>query len=458
MPGREPDHPAREPHERPAVEVSRPVDRLASPRIALDARIDRSEAPHVRRRAPRAGGGAPEEGRLAAAQSEEMPKALIPLIAVTFVDVLGFTILIPLLPYYAQRYGATPSTIAAIYATVAACALVAAPLWGRLSDRVGRKAVLTAAQVAAFLGFAVLAWGDALWTIFLARAIEGLGGGGLGVTQAYVTDVTTPQERPRAFALLGATYGLGFLVGPVMAGALVGFGYRVPFVVAAALALVTIVMTQTLLPDARGGVPQAPGLAQIRAALGARRLGRLLLTQFGFSMAFTAWVTVFALFAQAVLRYGPRESASIFVVSSIVSIAVQIGAVGRLVDRFGEGRIALLALGVSALAYASVYFVRDVPAFYAAIVLWSLGSALIRPTLGALVSKAAPAEQRGTILGVSDGLNNLAFLLAPFISTAVFRVDPRLTGLVPLAFTALAAVIGATTFLEADDVAAGLVA
>ena len=151
-------------------------------------------------------------------------------------DVLGFTILIPILPFYAEHFGASPTTIGAIYATLAVCSLLSSPFWGRLSDRIGRKGVLIAAQVAGLLGFSLLAAGTALWTIFVARGIEGLGGGGLGVTQAYVTDVTRPSERARAFGLVGATFGFGFLIGPALASVLVRYGYQVPFWVAAALA------------------------------------------------------------------------------------------------------------------------------------------------------------------------------------------------------------------------------
>ncbi len=160
--------------------------------------------------------------------------------AITFVDVLGFTLLIPILPFYAEQFGANPTTVGAIYSTVALCSLVSSPFWGNLSDRIGRKGVLVAAQVFAFLGFTLLASGTALWTVFVARGIEGLGGGGLGITQAYVPDVTTPQQRARAFGLIGATFGLGFLIGPALAGVLVRFGYHVPFAVAAALALLTV--------------------------------------------------------------------------------------------------------------------------------------------------------------------------------------------------------------------------
>lgn len=375
-----------------------------------------------------------------------MPRALLPLLAITFVDVLGFTLLIPLLPFYAEHFGASPSTVGAIYATVAACSLVSSPFWGRLSDRIGRKGVLMAAQIAAFLGFVLLASGGALWTVFLARAVEGLGGGGLGVTQAYVTDVTTPQQRARAFGLVGATFGLGFLIGPAMAGVLVRFGYRVPFAVAAALALLTVVMTQTLLPESKGTVQAGPSLAAIGASLRSPRLGRLLLTQFAFAITFTSWVTVFALFAERVLGFGPTQTANVFIVSSIVGIVVQAGLIGRLVDRYGEGRIAIAGLACAIAAYAGVGFVRTPLALFAFVIVWSTSGALVRPALGALVSEATPAEQRGTILSINDSLNNTAFVIAPFVSTFALGVSPHLTGVVPALFAVVALLLGYRLF------------
>ena len=375
-----------------------------------------------------------------------MPRALVPLLAITFVDVLGFTILIPILPFYAEHFGASPTIVGAIYATFAVCSLVSSPFWGRLSDRIGRKGVLIAAQVASLAGFSLLAAGTALWTVFVARAIEGLGGGGLGVTQAYVTDVTTPAYRARAFGLVGATFGLAFLIGPALAGVLVRFGYQVPFAAAAGLAGLTLVLTIVLLPESKGAVKTAPTLGEIRSSLRSPVLGRLILTQFAFAIAFTSWVTVFALYVERVFGFGPTQTANMFIVSSIVSIAVQTTLIGRLVDRYGEGRVALAGFACAIGAYGAVGFVTTTPVLFAFVMLWSLSSSLIRPALGALVSDAAPAAQRGTILSVNDSLNNLAFLMAPFISTFVLQVNPHLTGVVPATFAGVAIAIGYRLF------------
>ena len=350
--------------------------------------------------------------------------------------------LIPILPFYAEHFGASPTIVGAIYSTVAVCALVSSPFWGRLSDRIGRKGVLIAAQVAGLLGFSLLAAGTALWTVFVARAIEGLGGGGLGVTQAYITDVTTPANRARAFGLLGATFGLGFLIGPALAGTLVRYGYWVPFGIAAALQLLTVVMTLMLLPESKGAVKTAPTLDEIRTSLQSPVLGRLILTQFAFAIAFTSWVTVFALYAERVFGFGPVQTSYLFIVSSVVAIAVQTLLIGPLVDRHGEGRVAVAGLALAVLAYGGVGFVTNLPWLFVFVALWSLSGALIRPALGALVSGAAPPEQRGTILSVNDSLNSVAFVMAPFISTTALRINPHATGVVPAVFACVALAIG----------------
>ncbi len=290
-----------------------------------------------------------------------MNKALIPILGITLVDVLGFTMLIPILPYYAEHYGASPLAVGLIYSTVAACALVASPLWGRLSDRIGRKGVLLVAQIASAIGFTLLGIGGALWVIYLARAIEGLGGGGLGVTQAYVSDVTTPEERARAFGLVGATFGIGFLIGPALTGVLVQFGYAVPLFFAAALAITTVCLTLFLLPESHKPVGSMVSFATIITALRAPNLGTLLLAQFAFSFAFYAWISIFALFVERVLGFGPSQSSFIFVASAIIGIVVQAFLIGKLVDRFGEGRIAIAGLLCAVAAYACIPSVTSVP-------------------------------------------------------------------------------------------------
>jgi DHA1 family tetracycline resistance protein-like MFS transporter len=373
-------------------------------------------------------------------------KALIPILGITLVDVLGFTMLIPILPFYAEHYGASPVAVGLIYTTVAGVALFASPLWGRLSDRIGRKGVLLAAQIASALGFTLLGIGGALWVIYVARAIEGLGGGGLGVTQAYVSDVTTPAERARAFGLVGATFGVGFLIGPALTSVLVRFGYQVPLFVGAALAFTTVLLTLFLLPESHQPVPSVVSLKTVVSALRAPALGTLLLAQFAFSFAFYSWISIFALFVERVLGFGPSQSSGIFVVSAVVGIVVQAFLIGKFVDRFGEGRIAITGLLCAAAAYAAVPYISSVATLFAVVIVWALSGALIRPSFTALISRAAPAEFRGVLFGVNDSLGNIAFLVAPVLATLILTKNVHAVGLLPLAGSLAALAVGYRLF------------
>jgi MFS family permease len=380
-------------------------------------------------------------------------KALIPILGITLVDVLGFTMLIPILPYYAQHFGASPLAIGGIYATVAGCALVFSPIWGRISDRIGRKGVLLIAQVAAVLGFGLLAFANALWVIYLARAIEGIGGGGLGVTQAYVSDVTTPEERSRAFGLVGATFGVGFLIGPAVSGVLVRYGYQVPLLLGAALAVCTVFLTIFLLPESHKPVSTGAGFAEIGRALATPNLGTLLFAQFAFSFAFYSWISVFALFVQARLDFGPAQSAYIFVVSSIIGIVIQGFLIGRITDRFGEGRVAIAGFVAAIAAYAVVPSIGSIATLIGMVVLWALSGALIRPSMTALISRTAPADLRGTLFGVNDSLGNLAFIIAPLLATTVFAYNHRAVGLLPMLGSVAALAIGYRMFITRQGTA-----
>lgn len=384
------------------------------------------------------------------AQSERVNKALIPILGITLVDVLGFTMLIPILPYYAEHYGATPIQVGGIYATVAVCALFASPLWGRLSDRIGRKGVLLAAQIASAIGFLLLGIGGALWVIYVARAIEGLGGGGLGVTQAYVSDVTKPEERARAFGLVGATFGVGFLIGPALSGVLVRYGYQVPLFFGAALAVATVFLTIFLLPESHERVEGTVSLANIVTALRAPRLGTLLLAQLAFSVAFYAWISIFALFVERVLGFGPSQSSFIFIISAVIGIVVQAGLIGKLVDRFGEGRIAIMGLVCAIGGYAFIPYVTSVPTLLGVVVFWALSGALLRPSMSAMISRAAPTEMRGALFGINDSLGNLAFIAAPLAATWILERNVHAVGILPMLGAIAALAIGYRLFVHPE--------
>ena len=165
-----------------------------------------------------------------------MKSPLLPIFLIVVVDVLGLTSMLPLLPFYAEHFGASPVVVGLLISSYALCQLVAGPILGQISDRVGRKPVLTVSQLGTFAGFLVLAWAPSLWVVFLARIIDGLTAGNLSIAQAYIADVTAPKDRAKSFALIGIAFGIGFLIGPGASGYLTHhYGYRVPIFCAAAL-------------------------------------------------------------------------------------------------------------------------------------------------------------------------------------------------------------------------------
>jgi DHA1 family tetracycline resistance protein-like MFS transporter len=367
-----------------------------------------------------------------------VPAALIPLLAVTFVDILGFSILIPLLPYYAQHYGASPVVVGLLVATTSLFCLIASPIFGAWSDRVGRRTILLTTQVLTTIAYVLLGIGGSLAMIFFSRAIEGVSSGNMGVTQAYISDVTAPEERGKAYGLLGATIGAGFILGPALGGALVQFGYAVPFFTAAAISLITIGLTIWLLPESHKPLDHPPTLKATLTALLVPQMRRLLLIQLFFSLSFTMWVSVLTLWLQQLFLFGPSQTSLFYASSGVISVLMQTLVVGKLVRLYHERRVLILGLVCMGVGYACVLFARQLFPVACITLLWAVGSALSRPMLNTLLSKAADERQRGVLLGSADAINNFSFVLGPLVSTAIFAHDSALIGIAPAILALLA--------------------
>src|SRR6202165_2538377 len=174
---------------------------------------------------------------------------LLPILGITFIDILGFSILIPLLPFFVKKFGAPDVAVGVVFAAYSLCQLIAGPLWGNLSDRIGRKMVLIVSQIGSTISWTMLAFAPTIEWVFAARIVEGISGGNISVTQAYVADRVEPEQRSRAFAYVGAAFSSGFVFGPLLGGLLFRYGYTAPFLLATALQVVTLVMTIFWLPE-----------------------------------------------------------------------------------------------------------------------------------------------------------------------------------------------------------------
>ena len=229
---------------------------------------------------------------------------LLAIFLIVSVDVLGLTIILPLLPFYAEKLGASPAVVGLLVSTYALCQLIAGPILGRMSDHMGRRPLLLVSQLGTFIGFLILAYANVLWLVFLSRIIDGATAGNLSLAQAYISDVTKPEERAKSFALIGIAFGMGFLMGPAISGFLVQYSYQYPIFAAAALSATSILSTYFLLPrhtPVSADTPRKFTVLDWGNYLRYFRepaLGPLLWQFLAFALTFSLFMTGFPLFAE----------------------------------------------------------------------------------------------------------------------------------------------------------------
>jgi len=358
------------------------------------------------------------------------PSPLLAIFLIVAVDVLGLTIMIPLLPFYAEKLGATPTEVGLLIAVYAACQLFSGPLLGRLSDVTGRKPLLLLSQVGTLIGFLILAFAPSLWVVFVARVIDGATAGNLSLAQAYISDVTKPEERAKSFGVIGIAFGMGFLIGPAISGYLAKFDYRDPIFAAAALSATSILSTYFLLPAVKAGAGPVEGP-------GGRRISLLQWGEYGryfrdpalavylfeflsFGFAFAMFTAGFPLFAERRLtwhgtRFGPEQVGFTWAWAGFLGIFLQGPALGKMVKRFGESRLNRLGFLSYAAGYATLAFCFSIPVLIAATTILALGS-LVRPTLTSMITQAAPSEELGVVLGLTQSLTSIAQITGPPIA------------------------------------------
>lgn len=375
-----------------------------------------------------------------------MFKRLLPILGITFIDIMGFSILIPILPYFVKHFGASDFTVGVLFSTFALCGLIAGPIWGNVSDRIGRKGVLIISQIGATIGWAILAFAPTMFVVFIARIIEGLSGGNIGVTQAYVTDLVEPKERTRAYSYVGAAFGAGFPFGGLLGGFLLErFGFSAPFLVAAALQLVTLIVTIVMLPESttRKTRSDIASVAEILSNLRNKRTAPVLWQKLAISLGLYAWFAVFALYLQAALGMTPSQASYMFAAFGVVNAFLQVMLVGRLSDALGDRVASNIGLFFLVLSFALIPFVHTFWAVAGVFTLFAIGMSVTNPTITSLLSQSAPPNQRGTILSVASSLDSLSGVLTPMASTAVLgRFGSPLAGLVSLFFELIAFTLG----------------
>jgi MFS family permease len=342
---------------------------------------------------------------------------LTPIFLVVAVDIFGMTLMLPLLPYYAQHFGASPLVVGLLMASFAACQLVSGPILGRISDVSGRKPTLIASQIGTCIGFLILGFAGSLWMVFLGRIIDGLTAGNLTIAQAYISDVTKPEERTKAFGLIGIAFGMGFLLGPAISGYLSQFGLHWPAFAAAGLSLLSIIASAVLLPYVE---PRGRDLTDERSRF--ERFTqyfhmpvprRRLLEFFAFILSFSMLIGGSALFMERRLGFTAEQTGYMFGFSGVVGAVIQGGLLGRLVKRMGEERLALYGFLLMTVGFALLGTVYNVPYLAFLVGVGAIGSSIVRPSLTTLLTHSVGAHEQGAILGVSQSLSSVAAIIGP---------------------------------------------
>ena len=404
-------------------------------------------------------------------------KRILPIFVIVLVDLLGLTIIIPLLPLYATAFGASPVVIGLLAAAYPTMQFLGAPILGRLSDKYGRKPVLVVSQIGTFLGFLLLASANALWLLFVSRLIDGISGANIATAQAAISDSTTEKTRTQGLGLIGAAFGLGFIIGPIIAFislALSNNNYRVPALVAAGFSLFSIVLTstwfkETLTAERRQKIGEkvSIGLGALVTAVKHPAVGLLLILMFLQQIAFGGFEQILALFTLNRLGLNASGNAVIFVFVGIIIVSVQGGFIGRWSRKYGDRRLILGALGLMSVGLILMGFTPHQPMpwydetaltaelngtmesglvtesaaneipielpneadkswlglawILLAMVPTGIGGGILHPAINSLITKRIASNEVGGMLGVSAAFFSGANALAPVIGGALFE-------------------------------------
>ena len=369
---------------------------------------------------------------------------LLVIFITVFIDLVGFGIVIPVLPYYVEgtKFNATPRTVGILFASYSVMQLIFSPILGRLSDKYGRRPILFFSLLGTSLGFLILGFATTLWMLFLGRIIDGITGGNISTAQAYIADVTTPENRAKGMGLIGAAFGLGFIFGPAIGGILSQWGIGVPFLFAGGLAfanalLLYFTLPETVTPDHPARTSAATGRwSQLVEAVRQPRLAYVLAIYFLFIVAFSIMTTSFALFTMYRFGFDASHNGYLFMYVGIIGAIIQGGLIGRLVKMFGEMTLVIVGALLFTLSLFAIPLIGQgagLPLLLLVGGTFALGNSLATPSLQTLASKSVGRGEQGGVLGVVQSVASLARAVGPSIAAllissavATYGADGRL--------------------------------
>lgn len=347
-------------------------------------------------------------------------KRLLPVFFVVFIDLIGFGIVIPVLPFYAQKYGASAAQIGVLFGVFSLFQFLMAPVLGHLSDRFGRRPILALSLLGTSAAFLLTGLAQTFWMLLLARSLDGMTGGNISTAYAYIGDVTEPSERTAAFGMIGAAFGMGFVVGPALGGLLSHISLATPFFFAAFMALANAISVVIWLkePERHRHEPQSPS-AFLRSREG--NVARpILVTSFLIILAFSMYQTMFALFTEARFHYGATTNGWLFAYLGIIVAVIQGGMLRRWSKRIDGRRLLTAGLVFVLLGLAGMALSFHLGVLLLALALEAAGASLTTPILSSMLSEAAGARSQGVAFGLSQGIGSLGRFIAPVVGGWLF--------------------------------------
>jgi DHA1 family tetracycline resistance protein-like MFS transporter len=373
-----------------------------------------------------------------AADGQEVGRSPLLVIFITvFIDLLGFGIILPMLPFYAQDFGATGTMVGLLFASYSLMQFLFAPVWGRVSDALGRRPILLISLLGTAISFTIFGLARTLLVLFIGRIAAGIFGAVITTAFAFIADVTTPENRARGMGLVGAAFGLGFIFGPPLGGLVANaFGLAAPAFLAAALALANFVLAWFVLPesyprerrirsDLKTNIRQTFRFERFWEALHHPEVGALLFLQFLLTLAFANMEATYALLTQWLYDWGSLESGYAFLYIGLIIVVVQGGMIRPLTRRFGEHKLMVAGSILVVPGLGLLPFSPGLAAFLLLSGALALGSGLYNPSLNSLISKGVGPDEQGGIMGINMSLASLARVLGPVWGGFTFeRIGP----------------------------------
>ncbi|MBV9107622.1 MAG: MFS transporter [Verrucomicrobia bacterium] len=355
---------------------------------------------------------------------ENSPLASI--LSIVFIDLIGFGMIIPILPLYAQRFQASEWQIGILLASYSFMQFLASPVLGWFSDRYGRKPVLLCSLIGSATGYILMAGAISLAMLFLARILAGVAGASVGTASAYIADITAPENRSKRMGLIGAAFGIGFVLGPAIGGILSQWSVIAPFWFAAVLSILNAVLMWIMLPEPERHAARERGpvnLRQIFEQAGGWRLGVVTAIYF---IAIAGFAVVTVIYPQVShRRFGLNQSqiSYIFVMVGLIGAGIQGGGIGRLVQRFGDVNLAIAGFAIMCVSMMMMPLARSVPLFLLFTAGLAVGNSLSQPTVNAIASKSASAALQGRVMGVVQSAGSLGRVFGPVLAGFLLTGD-----------------------------------